>query len=83
MEHYESCSIETIKNAINTYLTMRCINISKKDDSDQVSIVFTDQELLEVEAQVKKYLKNNYSKSISNPIDIARSLLDYTIIPKL
>ncbi|CAD8153134.1 unnamed protein product [Paramecium octaurelia] len=83
MEHYESCSIETIKNAINTYQTMRCIDISKKDDSDQVSIVFTDQELLEVEAQVKKYLKNNYSKSISNPIDIARSLLDYTIIPKL
>lgn len=34
MEHYESCSIETIKNAINTYSNMRCISINKKDDCE-------------------------------------------------
>lgn len=42
MEHYESCSVETIKNAINTYQTMRCIDIIKKDDSETVNINFSD-----------------------------------------
>jgi len=31
MEHYESCSIETIKNAIMTYGDMRIIRINKTE----------------------------------------------------
>lgn len=46
MEHYESCSIETIKNAINTYFIMRCIDINKKEDSDKVHIIMTESEVL-------------------------------------
>jgi len=35
MEHYESCSQETIKNAVSIYKDMNIINIDKDSHSDE------------------------------------------------
>lgn len=48
MEHYESCSIETIKNAIMTYGNMRVIHILKSENETTVTVLLSDDKVNEL-----------------------------------
>lgn len=45
MEHYESCSIETIKNALITYANMRVIHINKTESEETVTVLLSDDKV--------------------------------------
>jgi len=51
MEHYESCSQETIKNAVSIYKDMNIINIDKDShsDEDMVRSIVDEIRIIDVE----------------------------------
>jgi hypothetical protein len=56
-----------------------------KEHQESVRVLSTEQKLLDIENQIKKFLKNAFAKSIQSPFDIARKslMLDPSFLPKL
>jgi glycerone phosphate O-acyltransferase/fatty acyl-CoA reductase len=56
MEHYESCSIEIIKNAIIIYMQLSYISIQKINNDDIVTVLLSDEKVL-FKNKIFSYLK--------------------------
>lgn len=43
IEHYESCSIETIKNAIYNFEMLKVLRLTYKEEESIVTIIITEE----------------------------------------
>jgi len=45
MEHYESCSQETIKNAIYIYKDMKIIKMTRETSDDMITVIIGEDKV--------------------------------------
>ena len=91
LEHYESCSQDTIKNALGVFKTWDVVNILKevvppgKEKIEVVKLVAKEERLRNIEDHLKKFQKYLFAKSVTTPIDVARKsiLVDYPFMAKI
>jgi len=91
LEHFESCSVDTIKNAFTVFKKWGVVKIEsrqvegKKAPEDHVELSWTEEKLLEFEGHIKKFMKYSYATSVRAPIERARKtiLVDFPFMAKL
>ena len=91
LEFYESCSQDTIKNALGVFKQWEILNIVKEADPaskeirDVVRLVAKEERLRNFEDHLKKFQKYIFAKSVTNPMEVARKsiLVDYPFMAKI
>lgn len=92
LEHYESCSQDTIKNALIVFKQWEIINILKenvappgKEKAEIVKLLAKEEKLRNIEDHLKKFQKYIFAKTVTTPIDVARKsiLVDYPFMAKI
>lgn len=92
LEHYESCSQDTIKNALMVFKQWDIINILKdtvaapgKEKGESVKLLAKEEKLRNIEDHLKKFQKYIFAKTVTTPIDVARKsiLVDYPFMAKI
>jgi hypothetical protein len=74
IENYESCSLETIKNAFEKYKAMNLLSWTQVHKRQvRIDIECPVEKIEELESNLKKFLKNVHSSSVTSPMDIAKS----------
>jgi len=91
IEFYESCSLDTLKNALSSFKEVKVISVTKKmfektqGNEEILSLLISEDELKEFEAHIKKFLKTSFTTNVGSLVDMARKtmLLDYLNMSKL
>ena len=92
LDHYESCSQDTIKNAIAVFKQWDLIQVLKEKDPhnpkekvEVVKLIAKEERLRGIEDHLKKFQKYLFAKSMTAPIDVARKsiLVDYPFMAKI
>lgn len=71
LDHYEACSLETIKNAIKTYASLGIINV-RAGKEPKIEIIAPEEKLNELETHLRKFILN--MKPITSPEMLSRSI---------
>jgi hypothetical protein len=80
IDHYEACSLETIKNAIKTYATMGILSLREGKDT-KVEIVAEEEKLTDLENHLRKFIMN--MKPVTSPELLSRTIKFDILNPKL
>ena len=91
LEFYESCSQDTIKNALGMFKQFEILSIVKETDPnskeirDIVRLVAKEERLRNFEDHLKKFQKYIFVKSDTNPMEVARKsiLIDHPSMAKI
>ena len=91
VEHLESCSLDTLKNAVATYKVMGLIKVDSEIQETGKSLegivrtAISENELVVLERRLNKFMKVAYQPTTNNPVDIARRTVfaDYPFMSKL
>jgi len=91
IQFYESCSIDTIRNALMTFKECRIISCEEKfnDETKQLvevlNLACSEAQLKELVDNIHKYMKNSLASTMELPINMAKRtvLIDYPFMSKL
>lgn len=95
IDHYESCSVDTIKNACKIYQEWNVLTIDSNENAEEpllgqesepiVKLKMPEEKMKHLEDHISKFQKNAFARSVNSPIDIARKsmLVDYPFMAKL
>ncbi|EAS00429.1 male sterility protein (macronuclear) [Tetrahymena thermophila SB210] len=88
IQHHESCSLDTIKNAIQKYKHFKLIrtytDADKSGAEENILLLVNEEKLNELETHIQKFLKKGFSQSGSVSDLAKRTLLsEYPILARL
>jgi glycerone phosphate O-acyltransferase/fatty acyl-CoA reductase len=61
--HFESCSLDTIKNSLTKFKQMKVIKMSGRGKNCDVSILYNMKQLIELRDNMNRFLKTPVTKA--------------------
>jgi len=91
VEHLESCSMYTLKNAVSTFKEMGILKLDSEIQETGKSVesvartAIEETELIALEKKLSQFMKRSYVTQLNNPVDIAKRTVfaDYPFMAKL
>ena len=88
MQYHESCSLDTIKNAVSKFKNLQIISIEnqagKSEGGEHIKLLVSEEKLNEMESHIQKFLKRGFAQSVSVSELAKRTLLsEYPILARL